>query len=122
MFSIGEFARFAGVSVRTVRYYDEVGLLPPVAVDPATGYRSYGADQLARLHRIVALKELGLSLRQLQPLLDDLDPAELRGMLQLRRAELEDRVGISYRSATSASRQLAEDGDDAPSDDRVPPR
>jgi DNA-binding transcriptional MerR regulator len=122
MFSIGEFARFAGVSVRTVRYYDEVGLLPPVAVDPATGYRSYGADQLARLHRIVALKELGLSLRQLQPLLDDLDPTELRGMLQLRRAELEDRVGISYRSATSASRQLAEDGDDAPSDDRVPPR
>src|SRR5688500_4889477 len=106
MFSIGEFARFAGVSVRTVRYYDEVGLLPPVAVDPTTGYRSYGADQLARIHRIVALKELGLSLRQLQPLLDDLDQAELRGMLQLKRAELEDRVAEEQERLARVERHL----------------
>lgn len=106
MFSIGEFARFAGVSVRTVRYYDEVGLLPPVAVDPETGYRSYGADQLARIHRIVALKELGLSLRQLKPLLDDLDPAELRGMLQLKRAELEDRVAEEQERLARVERHL----------------
>jgi DNA-binding transcriptional MerR regulator len=106
MFSIGDFARFAGVSVRTVRYYDEVGLLPPVAVDPGSGYRSYTADQLARLHRIIALKDLGLSLRQIRPLLDDLDAAELRGMLQLKRAELEDRLAEERERLTRVERRL----------------
>jgi len=46
MFSIGEFARLGGVSVRTLRHYDEIGLLRPPTVDQATGYRGYTADQL----------------------------------------------------------------------------
>jgi DNA-binding transcriptional MerR regulator len=92
MFSIGDFARLTGVSVRTLHHYEAVGLLIPADVDPTTGYRSYSAPQVARLHRIVALKELGLSLRQLGPLVDDLDAARLRGMLQLKHAELEDHV------------------------------
>ena len=79
------------MSVRTLHHYEAVGLLTPAAVDPATGYRSYNASQIARLHRIIALKELGLSLRQLQPLVEDLDAQQLRGMLQLKRAELQDR-------------------------------
>jgi MerR family regulatory protein len=56
MFSIGDFARLGNVSVRTLRYYEQLGLLMPAAVDPETGYRSYSAYQLSRLHRIVALK------------------------------------------------------------------
>ena len=54
MFSIGEFARLGGVSVRTLRHYDEIGLLPPATVDPDTGYRGYSARQLAQLNRILA--------------------------------------------------------------------
>ena len=92
MFTIGDFARLGGVSVRTLRYYEEEGLLAPVSVDSTTGYRSYSAHQLPRLHRIVALKELGLSLRQLAPLLDDLSADQLRGMLLLKRAELLDQL------------------------------
>lgn len=46
MFSIGEFARLGGVSVRTLRHYDEIGLLRPATVDQDTGYRGYTADQL----------------------------------------------------------------------------
>jgi hypothetical protein len=46
MFSIGEFARLGGVSVRTLRHYDEIGLLRPATVDPDTGYRGYAAGQL----------------------------------------------------------------------------
>jgi DNA-binding transcriptional MerR regulator len=46
MFSIGEFARLGGVSVRPLRHYDEIGLLRPATVDQATGYRGYTADQL----------------------------------------------------------------------------
>jgi DNA-binding transcriptional MerR regulator len=60
MFSIGEFARLGTVSVRALRHDDEIGLLRPAKVDPETGYRGYSADQLGRLNRIVALKELGL--------------------------------------------------------------
>jgi DNA-binding transcriptional MerR regulator len=62
MFSIGEFARLGGLSARTLRHYDEIGLLRPATVDQDTGYRGYSAAQLGQLNRIMALKELGLSL------------------------------------------------------------
>ena len=89
MFSIGEFARLGGVSVRTLRHYDEIGLLRPATVDPGTGYRGYSAQQLGQLNRIMALKELGLSLTQARRLLGGITLDELRGMLVLRRAQLE---------------------------------
>ena len=89
MFSIGEFARLGAVSIRTLRHYDEIGLLRPAKVDPQTGYRCYLASQLGQLNRIVALKELGLSLAQAKQLLAGITPEELQGMLVLRRAELE---------------------------------
>ena len=92
MFSIGDFARLGGVSVRALRYYEEAGLLAPAAVDSTTGYRSYSAHQLPRLHRIVALKDLGLSIRQLAPLLDELSAEQLRGMLVRKRAELQEQL------------------------------
>ena len=89
MFSIGEFARLGTVSVRTLRHYDEIGLLRPARVDPETGYRGYSADQLGQLNRIIALKELGLSLTQVRRLLAGITLEELQGMLMLRRAQLE---------------------------------
>ncbi|MGW4772282.1 MerR family transcriptional regulator [Nocardia sp. NPDC004278] len=93
MFSIGDFARHGRVSVRMLRHYDAIGLLRPDRVDAATGYRYYAGGQLARLNRIVALKDLGFTLEQVGRILDDkVDTAELRGMLALRRAELEQRI------------------------------
>ena len=89
MFTIGEFARLGGVSVRTLRHYDEIGLLPPATVDPDTGYRGYTARQLTQLNRILALKDLGLSLTQARRLLNGVTVEELSGMLMLRRAQLE---------------------------------
>ena len=89
MFSIGEFARLGTVSVRTLRHYDEIGLLRPARVDPETGYRGYSAAQLGQLNRIIALKELGLSLTQVRRLLAGITLEELQGMLMLRRAQLE---------------------------------
>jgi DNA-binding transcriptional MerR regulator/effector-binding domain-containing protein len=89
MFSIGEFARMGTVSIRTLRHYDEVGLLHPAQVDPETGYRRYTADQLGQLNRIIALKDLGFSLTQTGKLLSGITVEELRGMLTLRRAQLE---------------------------------
>jgi DNA-binding transcriptional MerR regulator/effector-binding domain-containing protein len=92
MFSIGEFARLGTVSVRTLRHYDEIGLLRPAKVDPETGYRCYSPTQLRQLNRIIALKELGLSLAQVRQLVTGITPEELRGMLVLRRAQLEQEV------------------------------
>src|ERR1700733_3888407 len=121
MFSIGEFARLGGVSARTLRHYDEIGLLRPATVDPDTGYRGYSAAQLGQLNRIMALKELGLSLTQVRQLLVGITLDELRGMLALRRAELEHEVnqrrsqllGIEARLRSTAR----EDG--MPADDIV---
>ena len=90
MFRIGEFAQIAQVSGRQLRFYEELGLLHPAHVDQETGYRYYSIRQLPRLNSILALKELGLSLEQIGPLLErDLSPAELRSMLTLKRAQLE---------------------------------
>ncbi|MCX4447544.1 MerR family transcriptional regulator [Streptomyces sp. NPDC058369] len=90
MFTIGDFARYGRVSARMLRHYDEIGLLRPDRTDPSTGYRYYGAAQLARLNRIIALKDLGFTLQQVRAVLDDaVGPEELRGMLRLRRTELE---------------------------------
>ncbi|WP_433437632.1 MerR family transcriptional regulator [Nonomuraea sp. CA-141351] len=93
MFSIGDFARLGLVSVRMLRHYDAIGLLRPAHVDAATGYRSYQAAQLARLNRIVAIKDLGFTLEQVRTILDEkVSAEELHGMVRLRRAQLEAQI------------------------------
>ena len=93
MFSIGEFARHGRVSVRMLRHYDAIGLLRPASVDAGTGYRLYAAGQLADLNRVIALKDLGFTLNQVQAILtESVSAAELRGMLRLRRAEIQTQI------------------------------
>jgi DNA-binding transcriptional MerR regulator len=84
-----------------LRHYDAIGLLRPACVDPVTGYRSYQATQLAQLNRVIALKDLGFTLQQVQEIMaEQVSAAELRGMLRLRRAEIKSRIDASgYRSA-----------------------
>ncbi|MFI6327285.1 MerR family transcriptional regulator [Micromonospora chersina] len=107
MFTIGEFAALGRVSVRMLRHYDGIGLLRPAAVDPHTGYRHYRADQLGRLNRVVALKDLGLTLDQVRAILDDrLDVAELRGMLRLRRAQLAAQVAADTARLAAVEARL----------------
>jgi DNA-binding transcriptional MerR regulator len=93
MFKIRDFSRLTRVSVKMLRHYDEMGLLRPARVDPATGYRYYSADQLPRLNRLIALKDLGFGLEQIGNLLDNaLSVDELRGMLLLRHNEITNRI------------------------------
>lgn len=93
MLTIGDFARLAGVTVRMLRHYDSLGLLVPAHVDPVTSYRRYAAAQLPRLNRLVALKDLGLTLEQVGTVLDaQVSVEELRGMLTLRRTQIEDQI------------------------------
>ena len=93
MYSIGEYSRIAQVSKRLLRYYDEIGLFQPIKVEPASGHRFYSASQLPTLNRILALKELGLSLEQIRRFIkDDISLEEIQGMLLMKKAELEQQV------------------------------
>lgn len=94
LLKIGEFARLGSVSPRTLRHYEDVGLLTPAQVDPLTGYRAYRPEQLAQLNRIVALKDLGLSLAQVAQLLEGVTAERLHGMLALRRIQLEGDIDL----------------------------
>ena len=107
MFAIGEFSRLARVSKRLLRYYDEIGLLKPVHTDTFTGYRYYSAEQMPRLNRILALKDLGLSLDQIQRLLSDqISTEEMQGMLLLKKAELEQQVQEEIQRVRSIEARL----------------
>ena len=89
MLRIGDFAKVARVSVKTLHHYDEIDLLKPKLVHATTGYRFYSIDQLPRLNRILALKDLGFTLNHIRSVLNEgLSSSELRGMLRLKEAEL----------------------------------
>jgi DNA-binding transcriptional MerR regulator len=75
--SVGEVAALAGVTVRTLHHYDEIGLLVP-SRRTAAGYRRYGYAELERLQRILAYRELGFGLDEIAKVMDDpaIDPVE----------------------------------------------
>lgn len=92
-FKIGDFSQLGQVSVRTLRLYDQLNLIKPAETDQWTGYRYYTLDQLPRLNRILALKDLGLSLDQIAQLLkNDLPVKQMRGMLRQKQIELEQQL------------------------------
>ena len=66
---IKEFAEFTGVSVRTLHYYDEIGLLTPAFVERTTGYRFYDENSLLRMQEILFYRELDFSLKSIREIL-----------------------------------------------------
>lgn len=114
MLKIGEFARVAHVSIATLRHYEKVGLLKPAVLDPDTGYRYYSLDQLPRVHRLLALKDLGFSLEQIAQFLEEaLSLEHLRGMFTLKQAQTQQMIDIEQaRLARIAARlcQIEQEG------------
>ncbi len=93
MLKIGEFSRLSQVTVATLHHYDDIGLLKPAQVDKFTNHRFYTLEQLPRIHRIMTLKELGLSLEQITKMLNaELPTDHLRGMLALKEAEAQQQI------------------------------
>lgn len=89
MFKIGEFSRLCRVPSSVLRYYDALGIFKPERVDPFTGYRYYTLDQLPRLNRILALRDLDLSLAEIESIVNEqISVDEIKGMLRLKQAEL----------------------------------
>lgn len=109
MYKIGEFSKLAQVSVGTLRHYDQMGLLKPIEVDHFTGYRYYSVKQLPRLHRILALKELGFSLDEISVALnEDISTEQMRGMLRLRQAQLNQELAEREQQLSEVARRLSQ--------------
>ncbi|KAF0995490.1 MerR family transcriptional regulator [Geobacillus sp. TFV-3] len=95
-YSIGEISKKTGVSIRTLRYYDEIGLLRP-AKDPSSGHRIYTEEDILQLHKIMSLKFIGLSLEEIRQYIHqptyDLTLKETlileKNMLEQKRSQLE---------------------------------
>ncbi|POX41987.1 MerR family transcriptional regulator [Streptomyces sp. Ru73] len=107
-YSVGQVAGFAGVTVRTLHHYDEIGLLSPSARNRA-GHRRYDDADLDRLQRILFYRELGFPLDQVAALLDDpeADPQEhLRRQHQLLTARIEklQKMAAAVETAMEARR------------------
>ena len=85
MLKIGEFSKLSRVSIRSLRRYDDAGLLPPASIDPITGYRYYSERQLPTANRIRALRDMGFPLIVIREMLNcygDFDVLERRLLLQ----------------------------------------
>lgn len=98
MLTIGQFAQIGQVTHRMLRHWDTAGLLVPAHVDQASGYRSYDPSQLHRLHRIVALRQLGFGLAEISLMLEGAaDLERLKDLLEARRSD----VAAEYELATT---------------------
>jgi effector-binding domain-containing protein len=114
MLKIGDFSKFSQVSIKTLRYYDEIGLLKPEKVDQFTGYRYYSADQFTVLSKIVGLKDLGLSLEEISLIImGNLSLEKVMELLQIKRKEALSRLqaeGIRLKKVEQWLRKVEKEG------------
>ena len=104
MFTIGEFSRITGLTVKALRFYHEEGLLVPTCVDDQTGYRHYDASKVELARTISFLKQLEFSLAEIRELLQAGDGRELTAALERQRAAIDARI----RKLKKARRSLDE--------------
>src|ERR1043166_7813136 len=102
-YRIGQFASLTGVPAKTLRYYDELGILRPAAVDPRTQYRLYAPHQLHDLASILVLKELGVCLKDIRQFIKRGGSKENRRAL-LR--QVRNTVAYSIEAATRSLRSI----------------
>lgn len=107
MLSIGVFAQIGQVTHRMLRHWDASGLLVPAHADEFSGYRSYDPSQLERLHRIVALRQLGFGLADIADYLDaGVDAERLATLLRIRREEIAREHELAAARLSDVERRL----------------
>ena len=91
MFKIGDFSKLTCVSIRMLRYYDEIDLLKPAWVDLSTGYRFYSAKQIPILNKIIGLRDVGFLVAEIASILsDDSNYVTMLDRLEQRKAKIAD--------------------------------
>lgn len=88
-FTAGEMAKLFGINIRTLRYYDEIGLLKPAYVNPKSKYRYYTTEQFDLLSTIMYLRELKMPIEEIQTFFNNKDTAVLLSLLQKQQVEIE---------------------------------
>ena len=91
---IGEFSRLMQVTVKTLRHYEEIGILKPCEVDPWTSYRYYELGQMQKLEKIRHLKEVGFSLEEIREMLESNSPVPDIGQLESKIRACEEELKI----------------------------
>jgi DNA-binding transcriptional MerR regulator len=108
-YRIGEFAELGGVSTKTLRHYDKMGLLRPAAVDARTRYRCYTTAQLSVLSSILSLRDLGLSLPEIRVFVSKAgSPADRQALLQRLRQDTQHMIAKATRTLNNIDAALDE--------------
>ena len=92
LFTIGEMADLFGINIRTLRYYDQIGILHPETADPDTGYRYYSTRQFERLNTIKYLRALGVSLKKIALFFENRDVDIMLDLLKEQKAETQAKI------------------------------
>lgn len=92
MFKIGEFSKLTQVSIRMLRYYDEMGLLKPAKIDKFTNYRLYSTDQIPLLNKILFLRDLGFNVSEIALALSQWSDDFIADLLDNKRLEIENTI------------------------------
>jgi DNA-binding transcriptional MerR regulator len=110
MYSVQRFAKLTGVTIKALRHYERVGLLAPARA--GGGYRQYSYADMQRLERVLSLRALGFSLKDVAALIDA-DPATRIDLLRQQRDRLEDRRARITRAIDIIGVATADDADEA---------
>jgi effector-binding domain-containing protein len=94
---IGRFSKMTRLSVKALRLYDEIGLLPPAHVDPSSGYRYYGLGQANRAEAVRILRSVGMPLDEIRMVLDTDDPELVHKQLLVHRERLAEQLEVQER-------------------------
>jgi DNA-binding transcriptional MerR regulator len=114
-YRIGDFSLATRLSVKTLRYYDEMGILAPSRVDAGTGYRLYDEAALERARTVIKLRELDFGIAEIRELLGAAnDDQDLVGALRRKAAELDDKIERFGRLRSEIERALAASSIDSP--------
>ena len=105
MYKIGDFSSMSKVTIKTLRYYEKEGLLKPAFIDQATGYRYYESSQLIDISKIISLRQIGLSIKDIKNVLDGQD---MSNVLNKRKIEIEKNI-IDYNTQLSKINYLLEE-------------
>lgn len=109
MFKIGYFSKLTMVSVRMLRYYDEMGLFKPAEIDTFTGYRYYSAKQITKLNLIVALRDMGFNVSDIAITITEQSDAKLKDILKQKEEEVKNNIKAEkekLRKITATIRNL----------------
>ena len=105
MYKIGDFSSMSKTTIKTLRYYEKEGLLKPVYIDQNTGYRYYETSQLVEISKIISLRQIGLSIKDIKNILNGCD---MKSILNKRKKEIKENLTI-YTTQLSKINYLLEE-------------